>query len=285
MEKNGSTRRILAPKAKAKSSAATAPKEKEDVQEASTLSDVWNLLDGGQQEEEEADAPGGDPEDGQDFDPEARMDADMDPVIDGPEEGDRSDRSPFEAPDQRSRSPRRRDPRDVDDRRNRRNVDDPIRPASSAKAPVATQRSARRSDPIEDDRPRRGIWETDEAPLVGEVDDDLGPHAVEESSSRDAKKSGDAKEEADDEESRRVAEFVDWVKQLDGGQGALLEYIDVLKAEFDADFRQICAVRLGGAGFGEDPVESIDPCFWEVCGVENEEHQSLFAKGIVALEL
>ncbi|CAK0902781.1 unnamed protein product, partial [Prorocentrum cordatum] len=55
----------------------------------------------------------------------------------------------------------------------------------------------------------------------------------------------------------------DWLRELDGGKGALLRYFEPMQQEFDADFEQIAAVKLP-AKAGQGALASIDPCFWEV---------------------
>merc|ERR1712113_430255 len=73
-----------------------------------------------------------------------------------------------------------------------------------------------------------------------------------------------------------------WLEGLDSGRGALVCYLDVIKNEFDCDFGQISAVRLSNP---ETPglLGTIDPVFWETCGIKAMGHKLLFAKGISKL--
>merc|ERR1712061_826571 len=59
----------------------------------------------------------------------------------------------------------------------------------------------------------------------------------------------------------------EWLMTLDDGQGALLQYFDVINNEFDASFSQIVAVRLSQP-FAPGTLGTIDPPFWEICGIE-----------------
>jgi len=83
-------------------------------------------------------------------------------------------------------------------------------------------------------------------------------------------------------EDARERELHEWLLALDGGKGALLRYLDVLKREFDSDFTQISAVRLAEP-VAPGIVGTVDPFFWEVCSVKTIGHRLLFAKGIAAL--
>jgi len=83
-------------------------------------------------------------------------------------------------------------------------------------------------------------------------------------------------------ECEHEARLMVWLKNLDSGKGALLQYADVLKAEFDSDFQQIGAVRLGEPVM-PGIVGTIDPFFWEVCKIKPMGHRLLFARAINAL--
>eukprot|EP00928_Gymnodinium_smaydae_P045146 TRINITY_DN30136_c0_g1_i1.p1 TRINITY_DN30136_c0_g1~~TRINITY_DN30136_c0_g1_i1.p1 ORF type:complete len:957 (-),score=244.87 TRINITY_DN30136_c0_g1_i1:294-2864(-) len=74
----------------------------------------------------------------------------------------------------------------------------------------------------------------------------------------------------------------EWLRSLDNGRGALLEYYDVLRREFDSDFSQIMAAKLP-TPFSPGTLGSIDPSFFEVLGVKIAGHKLLLAKGIMAL--
>merc|ERR1712232_1044751 len=75
-----------------------------------------------------------------------------------------------------------------------------------------------------------------------------------------------------------------WLKNLDHGRGALLEYFDVIRREFDADFAQIAAARLP-TPISPGTLGSIDPSFFEVLGVTSAGHRLLLAKGIMQLDV
>eukprot|EP00927_Polykrikos_kofoidii_P057640 TRINITY_DN5179_c0_g1_i2.p1 TRINITY_DN5179_c0_g1~~TRINITY_DN5179_c0_g1_i2.p1 ORF type:complete len:1063 (+),score=265.08 TRINITY_DN5179_c0_g1_i2:46-3234(+) len=74
----------------------------------------------------------------------------------------------------------------------------------------------------------------------------------------------------------------DWLNGLDNGRGALLQYFDVLRNEFDADFSQIGAARLPSPT-SSGILQALDPSFFEVVGVASTGHRLLLAKGILAL--
>jgi len=73
-----------------------------------------------------------------------------------------------------------------------------------------------------------------------------------------------------------------WLTNLDGGQGALLQYLDPIKTEFDADFAQIRAAKLARP-IAPGALGHIDPLFFEVLGVKSVGHKMLFARGIINL--
>lgn len=75
----------------------------------------------------------------------------------------------------------------------------------------------------------------------------------------------------------------DWLLSLDNGSGSLLQYLDALADEFNADLVQIAAARNDTALASSGPLASIEPLFWEAVGVTKLGHQLLLAKGIVAL--
>jgi len=73
-----------------------------------------------------------------------------------------------------------------------------------------------------------------------------------------------------------------WLEGLDNKRGALLQYFDVMRREFDADFSQILAVKLE-TPTGPGVLDAIDPMFWEVVQAKSMGHKLLLAKGIYAL--
>merc|ERR1740123_2630215 len=74
----------------------------------------------------------------------------------------------------------------------------------------------------------------------------------------------------------------EWLTNLDGGRGSMLQYLDAIKSEFDAEFVQIRAARLAQP-IAPGALGSIEPSFFEVLGVKPVGHRLLFAKGIMAL--
>jgi len=74
----------------------------------------------------------------------------------------------------------------------------------------------------------------------------------------------------------------DWLMRLDNGKGALLQYFEVLQHEFDADFGQLAAARLEEPS-GPSVTDTIDPNFWDTCGIKQTGHRMLIARGINAL--
>eukprot|EP00747_Dinoflagellata_sp_TGD_P180767 gnl/TRDRNA2_/TRDRNA2_33794_c0_seq1.p1 gnl/TRDRNA2_/TRDRNA2_33794_c0~~gnl/TRDRNA2_/TRDRNA2_33794_c0_seq1.p1 ORF type:complete len:715 (+),score=92.32 gnl/TRDRNA2_/TRDRNA2_33794_c0_seq1:35-2146(+) len=95
---------------------------------------------------------------------------------------------------------------------------------------------------------------------------------------------------AGDEEGAEVPEFIEdkekvlweWLSSLDRGVGALLQYFEVIRQEFEADFTQIAAARLPEP-ISPGTIGSIDPTFFEVVGVKPLGHRLLLAKGILEL--
>eukprot|EP00930_Biecheleria_cincta_P057525 TRINITY_DN4344_c1_g1_i2.p1 TRINITY_DN4344_c1_g1~~TRINITY_DN4344_c1_g1_i2.p1 ORF type:complete len:2150 (+),score=554.56 TRINITY_DN4344_c1_g1_i2:469-6450(+) len=80
----------------------------------------------------------------------------------------------------------------------------------------------------------------------------------------------------------RDNELKSWLRSLDQGAGTMLQYYDVLAAEFDSDLQQIAAAKIDG-----DPsvgiMGTVDPTFWEVVKVTKVGHRMLFAHGIAKL--
>jgi len=83
-------------------------------------------------------------------------------------------------------------------------------------------------------------------------------------------------------DSARAAELHAWLEGLDDGAGAMLQYFDVLSAEFDADLAQIAAAKVEG-GEKQGILGVVDPSFWETVRVEKTGHKMLFARGIAKL--
>lgn len=74
----------------------------------------------------------------------------------------------------------------------------------------------------------------------------------------------------------------DWLENLDGGRGTLLQYFGAIKSEFDADFTQISAARLT-TPWCPGTLGSIEPSFFEALTVTRVGHKLMLAKGILAL--
>lgn len=74
----------------------------------------------------------------------------------------------------------------------------------------------------------------------------------------------------------------EWLKGLDGGKGALLQYLPALIREFDADLSQLPGVILSESKV-PGIIGSIDPSMWQACGVVRIGHRMLLAKAINAL--
>eukprot|EP00439_Symbiodinium_sp_Y106_P080905 s56_g19.t2 len=84
-------------------------------------------------------------------------------------------------------------------------------------------------------------------------------------------------------DAEKETKMLGWLKSLDGGRGALVQYFSKLKEEFDLDFEQLVSVRLKDQAPAQGVLGTIDPLFWEVCGVKQLGHRLLFAKGLRAL--
>jgi len=83
-------------------------------------------------------------------------------------------------------------------------------------------------------------------------------------------------------DSPRAQKLHDWLLNLDDGAGAMLQYFDVLVAEFDSDITQIKAVKIGGDE-ANGILGVVDPSFWNVGRVAKLGHKMLFARGIQKL--
>jgi len=81
----------------------------------------------------------------------------------------------------------------------------------------------------------------------------------------------------------REQKLQEWLEQLDGGRGILLQYFESLRREFSADFSRIREMRLATPR-SNGILGTIDAYFWEVCGIRQMGHRLLLAKGINALE-
>lgn len=80
----------------------------------------------------------------------------------------------------------------------------------------------------------------------------------------------------------RGEELRAWLSSLDDGAGAMLQYYDILCAEFDADVAQIGAAKVVG-GEKRGILGVVDPSFWDTVRVEKTGHKMLFARGIAKL--
>jgi len=76
-------------------------------------------------------------------------------------------------------------------------------------------------------------------------------------------------------------ELIEWLRNLDGGRGAMLRYQEQLQREFD-DLEAVAAALLPKP-VSSSVVGCVDPSLWQVLGIEALGHRLLFAKGIVAL--
>lgn len=82
--------------------------------------------------------------------------------------------------------------------------------------------------------------------------------------------------------------LVNWLRTLDAGEGALLEYLDYFDGEFDGNMQellnaaQVLDPRME-SGLEWTPCERIDLSFWDRIPIEDEDHKSMLAQGIVAL--
>jgi len=80
----------------------------------------------------------------------------------------------------------------------------------------------------------------------------------------------------------REAKFREWLINLDDGVGAMLQYEEVLIAEFDADLTQLAAVKRD-ADAAEGLLGFVDPIFWEIVCMRKLGHRMLIARGIMKL--
>jgi len=80
----------------------------------------------------------------------------------------------------------------------------------------------------------------------------------------------------------RAAELREWLEGLDDGAGAMIQYFDVLAAEFDADLAMIAAAKVDG-GEQHGILGAVDPSFWDTVRVVKAGHKMLFARGIAKL--
>jgi len=87
--------------------------------------------------------------------------------------------------------------------------------------------------------------------------------------------------EAEGDEGDEAALY-SWLEGLDLGQGALLQYYEVIKRKFNSDFEKLAALRLS-VPRGPGALGGIEPSFWDICGVRQTGHRLLFAKGLAAL--
>mmetsp|Transcript_156746 Transcript_156746/g.300635 ORF Transcript_156746/g.300635 Transcript_156746/m.300635 type:complete len:1829 (-) Transcript_156746:72-5558(-) len=87
------------------------------------------------------------------------------------------------------------------------------------------------------------------------------------------------------QDNQRATELRAWLEGLDDGAGALLQYYDILEAEFDADLSMIAAAKVPQPDGGEKRgvLSVVDPSFWETVKVQKTGHKMLFARGIAKL--
>lgn len=81
----------------------------------------------------------------------------------------------------------------------------------------------------------------------------------------------------------REQQLQEWLEQLDGGRGILLQYFESLRQEFSADLSLIRDMRLATPR-SNGILGTIDAQLWERCGIRQMGHRLLLAKGINALE-
>jgi len=86
--------------------------------------------------------------------------------------------------------------------------------------------------------------------------------------------------QASDFESDDQKKLYHWLLNLDNGLGGLLEYFELLVNEFDADLKQLAALKTGKKG---GILESVEPAFWDLVRVSKAGHRVLFARGISKL--
>jgi len=86
------------------------------------------------------------------------------------------------------------------------------------------------------------------------------------------------------EEQNRFDKLLKWLKGLDNGKGAMIRFFDPLVSEFDGDLMQIAAaMKDSGEKSRCSLVETVDPMFWDVLGVETIGQKMLLARGIAKL--
>ena len=76
----------------------------------------------------------------------------------------------------------------------------------------------------------------------------------------------------------------DWLKSLDHGRGALLDYFEKLRDEFDADFSHVLAAKLP-VPLKSGSLGAIDPAFFAALRVRTFWHTMLLAQGIISLRV
>eukprot|EP00929_Paragymnodinium_shiwhaense_P007367 TRINITY_DN11126_c0_g1_i2.p1 TRINITY_DN11126_c0_g1~~TRINITY_DN11126_c0_g1_i2.p1 ORF type:complete len:2684 (+),score=826.66 TRINITY_DN11126_c0_g1_i2:133-8184(+) len=105
------------------------------------------------------------------------------------------------------------------------------------------------------------------------------PPAQEPPAASPATSAGTRERSYDNPRSKRLQE---WLEGLDDGQGAMVQYFDILMAEFDGDLAQIAAAKAE-AGPQQGLLATVDPSFWETVKVSKAGHKMLFARGIAKL--
>merc|ERR1712203_566784 len=75
----------------------------------------------------------------------------------------------------------------------------------------------------------------------------------------------------------------DWLRNLDGGAGELMQYSEGLNAEFESNLSLIATLKTGELGDSNSVIECVDPYFWEVVNASKFSHKLYFARGIATL--
>ena len=75
-----------------------------------------------------------------------------------------------------------------------------------------------------------------------------------------------------------------WILELDGGQGAMLQYLDAIQYEFDGDFHQLKCARLEESETTtQGLLGRVDRRVFEALGMHKLGHKFLLVRGICAL--
>ena len=75
-----------------------------------------------------------------------------------------------------------------------------------------------------------------------------------------------------------------WLLALDGGRGAMLQYLDAIQYEFDGDFHQLKCARLEESEVvTQGLLGRVDRRVFEALGIHKLGHKFLLVRGICAL--